>query len=141
MSRAPLTLEQLCTSPTGFGVTTASPLQRAICRIADGLPLGDVSECDEVRAAIGNIEALGAAQRPAEMLILSGIRTGKSLLAAALAVRASQTCDISKLGPGETPRVSVVSLTVDLARVVFEHIVGNVLARPALRRLDVPTEF
>jgi hypothetical protein len=132
--RTAITLEQLLTHPQAFGLTTASPLQRAICRIADGLPLGDLADVPEVRAAIGDISALPAS-RPDELAILSVIRTGKSLFAAALAVRASQTCDLSKLGPGETARVSVLSLTTDLGRVVFEHLVGHVLAKPVLKAL------
>jgi hypothetical protein len=129
-----LTLEALLVSVNGFGLTTASPLQRACCRIADGLELGDLADVPEVRAAVGDVDALPTVP-PSEMLILSGIRTAKSLFAAATAVRASQTCDLSGLGAGETPRVSVVSLTVDLGRVVFDHIVGNVMAKPALRAL------
>ncbi len=130
-----ITLEQLLTAKAGFGLVTASPLQRAVCRIADGLPLAELAEHPHVVEAIGPLEGLPPGSRPAEILILSGIRTGKSLLAAAIAVRASMTCDVSKLGPGETPRVSVLSLTVDLGRVVFDHLVGNLMAKPALKGL------
>ena len=135
MTKPTLTLEQLFTSRAGFAVP-ASPVQRAICRIADGLPLGSLAANADVRAAIGDVNALPN-ERPAEMLLLSGIRTGKSLLAAALAVRASQTCDVSKLGPGETARVSVLSLRLDLADVILQHLAGHILARPALRALLV----
>jgi hypothetical protein len=135
MSAPPaIPLEKLLMSPAAFGLTTASNLQRAVCRIIDGLPLGDLANCAEVKAAVGDVTALPTVP-PAEVLLLSGIRTAKSLIAAATAVRASQTCDLSGLGAGETPRVSVVSLTTDLARVVFDHIVGNVMARPALKAL------
>ncbi len=136
MSAPAFTLEAILTHPEAFGLETASPLQRAICRIADGMPLDELAAHPDVRQAIGDLAALPA-KRPAELLVLSGIRTGKSLLAAALAVRAALTCDLSKLGPGETARVSVLSLTVDLGRVVFGHIVGTVQARPALRALMV----
>jgi hypothetical protein len=136
MSAPAITLEALLTSPAGFGLTTASPLQRACCRIIDGLPLGELATCSEVVNAIGDVEALPGVA-PSEVLILSGIRTAKSLIAAATAVRASQTCDLSGLGAGETPRVSVVSLSLDLARVVFDHLTGNIMAKPALRALLV----
>ncbi len=129
-----ITLEALLTSAAGFGLTTASPLQRAICRIADGLPLGDLADDPTVRQAIGGVAALPN-ERPAELYVLSGIRTAKSLTAGALAVRASQSCDLSRLGPGETPRVSVLSLTTDLGTVVFNHIAGNVMAKPHLKAL------
>jgi hypothetical protein len=136
MSAPTFTLEALLTHPEAFALGTASPLQRVICRIADGLPLGDLGTHPAVTHAIGDVAALPAS-RPAELLILSGIRTGKSLLAAALAVRAALTCDLSRLRPGETARVSVLSLTVDLGRVVFDHIAGTVAARPVLRALMV----
>ncbi|MDP9001757.1 MAG: hypothetical protein M3O46_16790, partial [Myxococcota bacterium] len=136
MTSPAYTLERLLTHPSAFGLTSASPLQRAICRIADGLPLGKLADHVDVIAAIGNVSALPQA-RPLELLILSGIRTGKSLLAAALAVRAALTCDLSQLRPGEPVRVSVVSLTTDLARVVFEHLCGTVTSKPMLRALVV----
>lgn len=118
----------------GLGLATATPLQRAICRIADGRPLGDLA--DDALGALGvDSPPRSPTRPPRELYLLSGIRAGKSLLAAALAIRASQTCDLSTLGPGETARVSVVSLTRDLGRVVYEHLVGGILHSPTLRRL------
>lgn len=128
------TLEELLTLKSGFGLVTASPLQRAVCRIIDGRPLGDLACHPLVMGAIGDVESLPKG-KPDEVLIVSGIRTAKSLTAAATSVRASQVCDVSGLGDGEIPRVSIVSLTTDLARVVFDHLVGNILARPALRAI------
>lgn len=128
------TLEELLTQRSGFGLVTASPLQRAVCRIIDGRPLGQLAYDPIVIGAIGNVAALPKG-KPDEVLIISGIRTAKSLTAAALGVRASQVCDMTGLGEGEVPRVSIVSLTTDLARVVFDHLVGNITARPALRAI------
>lgn len=129
-----LTLESLLTSPKAFGLTTASPLQRGICRIVDGLPLGDLANNPDVKAAVGRVENLPSSP-PYEVMILAGIRSGKSLIAAATAFRASQTCDLSALGAGEIPRVSIVSTSLDIGRVVFGHLVGNIQARPALKAL------
>ncbi len=137
MKAPAFTLEGLLTHATAFGLTTASPLQRAVCRLADGLPLADLADHPDVIAAIGDVASLPVGVRPSELLILSGVRVGKSLLAAALAVRAALTCDLSRLRPGEPVRVSVVSLTTDLARVVFEHVVGTLTSKPALRALLV----
>jgi hypothetical protein len=135
MRSAPtITLEALLTSPHAFGLTTATPVQRAICRIADGLPLGELANDADVRLAVGNVDDLPH-ERPRELVLLAGIRGGKSLYAAALAVRASQTCDLSGLGAGETARVAIVSLTTDVARPTFDHLCGNVMAKPALRGL------
>lgn len=129
--------EGLLTSPLGFGLTTASPLQRAIARVADGRPLAELA-CDErVLRAFGGVAPDPI--KPAEFAIVSGIRTAKSLSAAALAVHWSQRADLSRLGPGEIPRISIVSLSKDLADVVFGHIVGRMMASPILSRLILET--
>lgn len=131
-----MTLERLLTSPGGFGLTGASDLQRAICRASEGRALADL----DTPAIVGRLSSVHTCA-PAEVLLLAGIRTGKSLMAAAAAVKASQSCDMSKLGPGETPRVSVVSTVKDNADVILNHIVGNVQAKPGLRKLllEAPT--
>ena len=135
--RARLTLEKLLVGEDYFGLTTATDLQRAICRIADGKGLEDLHRSSVVLDSVGLLpQGIG---RPRELIILSGIRTGKSLFTAALAVYWTQIADVSKLTIGEVARVSVVSLTVDLARVVFGHIVGNVLGKPKLRTLLAAT--
>lgn len=128
-------LESLLTQPDLFGLTTATPLQRAICRIADGLPLGDLANNPAVMGALGANWAAG--QRPKELVLLSGIRVGKSLLAALLAVYWTQTCDVSRLGPGEIPRISIVSVHKDLAEVVFGHVVGRIMSSERLKKLVI----
>ncbi len=116
---AAMPLEFLLCDQAAFGLTTASPLQRAITRIADGRKLGALAHDPAVIDALGGPMAIAElacmTTRPREVAILSGIRVGKSLIAAALAVAWALTCDVSKLGPGEVPRVSIVSLTKDLA--------------------------
>lgn len=129
--------EGLLTSPLGFGLVTASPLQRAIARVADGRPLDDLAEDPAVIRAFGG--CVPDPVRPSEFAIVSGIRTAKSLSAAALAVHWTQRCDTTMLGPGEIPRVSIVSLSKDLADVVFGHIVGRMMASPILSRLILET--
>ncbi len=125
-------LERLLTDPDAFGLTSASNAQLSFCRMADGRPGADIAP-----QIYGGPEA--AAQlprtRPAEMVLLAGIRGGKSLIAACSAVRAALTCDLSHLGPGEVPRVSVVSLSVDTARATWAHVRGRVEAGAALRPL------
>ncbi len=107
-------------------------MQRAICRIADGLPLGKLAHEPAVIAALGNPGAIPTLP-PGEMVILSGIRTAKSLIAACGAVHMALTCDVSGLRAGEIPRVSVVSLKKDLADVIMNHLVGSLKASPMLR--------
>jgi hypothetical protein len=126
-------LEWRLTDPAAFGLTTASPLQRAICRIAEGLPLRELAKEPAVMRALGG--AMPPRARPRELAILSGIRVAKSLIAACAAVHLSQTCDLSQLGPGEIPRIPVVSLTKDLGDVIFAHVLGRLRASPILQHL------
>jgi hypothetical protein len=134
---ARLPLEWVLTDEAAFGLTTASPLQRAVCRIADGRPLRELAHDPVVLRALGGTApaCMVPPTPPRELAILSGIRVGKSLLAAALAFHWSQTCDVTRLGPGEVPRVSIVSLTKDLADVVFAHVVGRLQSSPLLAGL------
>ena len=132
-------LELLLTSRLGFGLTTASPLQRAICRALDGRPLDGLEDYAEVRAAFGGESATRSLprSRPREACLLSAARAGKSMLAGAIASRATQTCDMSALAPGDpAPRVSCVSLHLD-TEVVYEHITNAMRSSPTLSSLLV----
>lgn len=133
-SAATAPLETLLTSPRFFGLATATPLQRAICRIVDGVPLGELAAHPHVVGAVGDVARLPR-RAPRLLVLLSGIRGGKSLLAAAGAVRMAMRCDLSRLTAGEIPRVSIVSVKLDLADVVKQHLIGNLLSRPALTEL------
>ena len=125
-------MEWYLTDECAFGLTTASPLQRACARIVDGMPLGSLAFERTVVSAIGDVESLPSVP-PREVGIFSGIRTGKSLFAACAAVKMALSCDVSKLRIGEIPRVSVLSLTKDLADVIFGHVVGGIERSPLLR--------
>ena len=128
-------LEELFTAPEYFGVP-ASPLQRALCRVADGKPLDDLASHPDVLAGLSGTCLLTGA--PLELAVLSGIRAGKSLFAAALCVHWSQRVDLTLASSaGDLPRIASVSITKDLAEAVFDHLSGNVMARPGLRPLVV----
>ncbi len=132
-SVAQSSLEWKLTDPLAFGLTTASHVQRAVCRIADGIPLDELADNrDVVNALGGHTEGLPTG-RPLEMFLISGIRTAKSLTAACGAFHMATTCDVSSLRAGEIPRVSVVSLKKDNADVIMNHLVGSVQASPLLR--------
>lgn len=132
-----MNLETLLTHEHGFRLTTATPLQRAICRAETGVALDELAELPQVIEALGGIQALqmlmatvGVAA--AIVVLLAAIRSAKSLKVAAKAYRATQTVDLSRLREGEFARYSIVSLDMDKARATFEHFAGSVMASPLL---------
>lgn len=125
-------LESLLVKPEGFGLTDATPVQRAACRIISGKPLADLAAHPDVLKALGG--TVPPPGQPREFMLLAAIRSGKSLISACAAVWASQTCDVSRIGPGEVPRVSVISVHKDQAQVVLDHIVGRVMASKVMRK-------
>lgn len=135
-----ITTEGLLTSPGGFGIATASPAQRAACRILDGLPLGELAENPEVVEFVGGPEALAElpserGEQPSEVVFLAAIRSAKTIMAVARAIVMTQTVDVSRLGPGEVPRVSIVSLKLDVSSVPIQLATATIKASPALRGL------
>ncbi len=143
----PVTLEQLLCHRLAFGLTTASPVQRAICRCADGLPLGDLAEDPTVQKVFGGAEAIAQlpTEPPKELYVVAAIRSGKSLLSAALALKIALTIDLSFLAHSEIARVSVVSLDRDKSKIIMQHLMGalereNGLLRRYLVKSPIPTE-
>jgi hypothetical protein len=134
------TLEDLLTSPEGFGITTATPLQRAICRIIEGHPLAELQQHPDVVEALGGLTNYDPSQTPpTEVVIVAGVRGGKSMIAAGTAIRAALSCDLTGLAAGEIPRFSIVSLSIDNAKVVYGHLLGA-LKQPRLKPLRIDTD-
>lgn len=129
------TLEDLLTSPLGFRLP-ASPVQRAVCRVIDGLPLGDLAELPEVVQAMGGPQAIPYLQapqgKPREVYFMSGSRVGKTLITAAIVYKATQTVQVSHLGHGDEPRCPVISIDKDKANACYLHLVNNVKASALL---------
>lgn len=113
-------LEHILTSADGFGLSGATPLQRAICRVVDGIPLDDLKNHEHVRKAIGDVSNVEGV-RPKKIVLCAGIRTFKSMLAAAAGILSPQVVDTSPMLDGEGARFSVVSTSKDNARKVFSH--------------------
>ncbi len=139
-----MNLETLLTSSTGFGLETASFLQRAVCRITDGQPLDDLLEraTDHERGvlekAIGcDPSQLPTGAPPVEVLDLEPVRCGKSLREAARAVARTQTVDVSIIKAGqEGPRLSLLATSTDNANALRGHL-NTVFEKPALRSLVI----
>jgi hypothetical protein len=131
-----VSLERLLTKPTGFDLA-ASPLQIGITRAADGLPLGDDLSDEEIERHFGcERSAIGLAV-PVLVVVVAGVRGGKSLLAACAAVKGCLASDLSKLKVHEIARFAIVAPTTDNATATFRLLVGNVMASPKLKRLVV----
>lgn len=132
-------LEELLTSPLGFGLETATPVQRAICRVASGEPLGDLKHHPDVVESLGGFEG-DLSKSIQELIVCAAVRSAKSLIAAALGVWATQTID---LGPatssGDIPRFSIASIEKDNADAVVAHLLGA-LSRPGIRPLYISHE-
>lgn len=139
-ARAPeLTTERLLCGADAFGLTTATACQRAACRILDGLPVAELAADPDVSRLAGGQAALEQLPRipPRELVLLAAIRSAKTMLACAAAVRMSQSVDVSGLKPGEVPRVSIVSLKLDNSAVA-KSILSNTLSEsPLLRDLVI----
>lgn len=135
-----ITTEALLTSPAGFDLSTATPVQRARCRIGDGLPLRELRDDPDVVAMVGGPEALAAlpserGEAPDVVVDLSSIRSAKTMIAVCRALRATQIVDLSGLKTfAEVPRLQLVSLKLDRSKVAFRMLRGLV-DRPALRAL------
>lgn len=132
--------EHLLTSPDAFGIVTATPAQRAACRVLDGVPLGDLRDHPDVAALVGGVDAVAALPsergiQPTEVVFLAAIRCAKTIVACCAALRATQTVDVSRLGPGEVPRVSLISLRLDQAAVAHRLLLETIRASRVLRPL------
>lgn len=129
-----MNLELLLTRPDGFQLETATPLQRAICRMETGEPLDDLRDHPDVTECIGGNQALDLlpAEAPSTSVLMAAVRTAKSQKAAAKAFRATQICNLDKLKDGEIARYSVLSIDKDKASAVLEHLVGKIQASPIL---------
>ena len=128
-------LESLLTHPQGFGLTTATTLQRQICRLLDGAASLDPDEESIIEAA-GDVRHL-VGVRPREVTMVASVRSAKTMIAAAHAIMSTQTVDLTGMGPGEIGRYSIMSLDLDLAAVAHDHVVGTIDASPVLRELLV----
>ena len=128
-------LESLLTHRLGFGLETATPLQRQLARLVDGDPTLDPSD-RELLEAVGDASCI-VGTRPREVTIVASIRSAKTMLAAAAAIRATQVVQCEHLKAGEIPRVSILSLDLDLAQVAHSHLAGSIMASPVLRELLV----
>jgi hypothetical protein len=97
-----------------------TPLQRAVARVIDGVPLGELRRHPHVIKAIGDVTGIEG-KRPKKVVLCAGIRTFKSMLGAGVGMRSPHVVDTSPMLDKEGARFSVVSTTKDSAYKVFSH--------------------
>lgn len=131
---APITLEDVLVGH-GYAALDASPLQLAITRAADGRDLGGVLEPSALRAHFGVDELSPVAV--ALVVLVCGVRSGKSFIAACAAIKSCFCADLSKLKAHEIPRYAIVAPTVDNATATFRILAGIVGESPILSTLVV----
>lgn len=146
---ADLTLEKLLCDPR-LGQFTPSPVQRALIRAADGVPF-ELPKDD--RLFHFNAERLPSG-RPRLVILRTGVRAGKSLIAALALLLSVLTCHFRRLPdpsqgeipdadgligvrPGEFVRAVIVAPKLKLARSPLSHLIGTMQASPALAKLLV----
>ena len=132
--------EQLLCDGAGFGLTNATPLQRAIAWfIGCGYIPDKLWGVEDVQTAFGGQRPSG---RSEEFGIVAGIRGGKTLMAAMAVAWATQHVDLetgrgAHMVRGEVPRVSIVSVSKDQAETAFGYLSGAFTGSPALSSLLV----
>jgi len=137
-----ISTEALLTSPLGFGLDKATPVQRARCRIGDGEPLRELRTHPDVVAMCGGadaVERLPSERGIATAVIvdLSSVRSAKTMIACCRAARATQIVSIGPLKRGEVPRLSFASLKLERTRVPFRMLSALYRESPAFRPLLV----
>lgn len=133
---AELTLEDLLAGQ-GFADLPASPLQRAIARAAQGRPLAGVIDEETCERHFGTSNLPEVV--PSLVVLVCGIRSGKSFMAACAAIYSSLTADLRGLKAHELPRYAIVGPTVDAARATFVILCG-ILENSALLRSFIEGE-
>jgi hypothetical protein len=119
---------ELLTSEDGFGLKTATSVQKAIMyTMAKRQIPDDIWSDAAVQRCFGDVKPCAGSLE--EILVMSGVRGGKTFLAAAGALWMSQTVKLDASGgielkPGEIPRVSIVSARVDQAAAAFRYLKG-----------------
>ena len=122
--------EKLLTSRHGFGLP-ATPCQRAICRVLDGVELGELEQDPDVIKMLGGV-IIDTTRVPEQLVLVAGIRTGKSMIAACYALVSARYCDMSGIGIAEEPpKVPVTSIHKRNAKAILGHCVG-LLSLPSL---------
>ena len=115
-----------------FGVPL-SPLQTAIARAADGRPVGDALNDEDCLRFFGCEKSRIGLSRPVLVVLVAGIRGGKSLLASAASITRAMSADMSRLKKHLTPRVRIVCPRAENSKESWKHVLGAIADSEGLR--------
>jgi hypothetical protein len=134
-----LSLEHILTSPDFFGLTTATPVQRAKARIVGGTPLGMLVEHPDVVEMLGCDPHELPPGPPDEVIDVSATRVGKTLFGAAHAVYASQAIEVEGTGwrPGDIIKYFVAALKLEGCEPFMSHLLAGIARSPAISSIVV----
>jgi hypothetical protein len=130
MSR--LTLERAFTSHAGLA--HPSPLQCAICRAAEGRPLGGVLDPNSLREYFGVSTETALAIAPKIVVAACGVRSAKTTLGCADCIVTTFESDLSALREGERARAVIVGPHAKATDHTFNILLSMFDAHPALRK-------
>lgn len=118
----------------GYADIPASPLQLAACRASEGQPVDEtvLSDADVERHFGCGRSRIGLCM-PALVVIIAGVRGGKSYFAVCGATRDVLAADCDALKQHEIARHPIVAPTVDNAQATFRILVGVWRESPVLR--------
>jgi hypothetical protein len=123
-------IEQMIEGAIPGGASAMMPVQRAMARVADGLPLAELWKNRDVKKALGGKRP--PTKRPRLLVILAGTRGAKSIFAAACAVRNALLCDLSVCSPGDEIRLPCLATGLDQAHYIYSHALSIFRRNPAL---------
>lgn len=123
-------LERILRYP--FGINP-SGLQTGIMRAADGRPVGDALTDEETVRFFGCEKSKIGLVKPVLVVIIAGVRSGKSLLAGVASVARAMTAKMDHLKPHLIPKVRIVCPKSENAKETFRHILGAISESPGLR--------
>ena len=115
--------------------TKPSGLQKAILRAADGLPIGDALRDEDIVRYFGCERSKIGLSVPLLVVIVAGIRSGKSLLAGVASIGRALSADMSHIKRHLIPKVRIVCPKAENAAETFRHVLGAIQDSPAVRSI------
>lgn len=139
MSLHPISLEEFAVDPQLGGFAEASPAQRLVLRLLDGLPPADVEQ-HNIFAKLAAREwgpDLSTIRRT--IALLAGVDSGKSLLSALLSVHRALFSPLAGLRPGQRPIALLIAPDTRTATIPLGYASGILRSAPLASEVESET--